>query len=252
MSCGQSPTLVTLATWVYAALVLLGTVAVLFAVQTADEEETAAGDLGPPRAVAGALLRASLPPVAVLGAVASVGVVVGDLDPATLGLGPTARSPGTVVVGLGLGVGVFLLSVVQVWALSRLGVDVGDTAAALYPDDYAGLGWYAVGYAGQSTMEEAIFRAGLVGAVPAVLPVSPPLAVVLAAVAFGLAHADRGVGGVVPATTAGLVYGAGFLLAGLPAVVAGHTLQNVLDAANKRFRAGSERFETPNADTDPD
>lgn len=252
MSGGRSPCVVTLATWVYAALALLGTVAVVFTVQTADDEEVTVGDPGPPRAVARALLRASLPPLAVLGAVAGVGFVVGDLDPATLGLGPAARGPGAVVVGLGLGTGVFLLSVVQVWLLSRLGVNVGDTAAALYPDDYAGLGWYAVGYAGQSTMEEAIFRAGLVGAVPAVLPVSPPLAVGLAAVGFGLAHADRGPGGVVPATTAGLVYGAGFLLAGLPAVVAGHTLQNVLDAANKRFRAASDRFETPGPDGDPD
>ena len=238
----------SLATVVYAALTLLGTAAVVFAVQTADEGETTLSDPGSPRTVARRLLQAGLPPVAVLGAVAVAGVAIGELDLTTLGLGSTARTPAAVAVGLGLGAGLSFLMILQVWLLDRLGVSVEDTAAGLYPDSYAGLGWYAVGYAGQSTMEEAIFRAGLVGAVPAVLPVSPPLAAVLAAVAFGLAHADRGPAGVVLTTTTGLVYGAGFLLVGLPAVVAGHTLQNVFDAANKRVRADSDRFTTPGAE----
>jgi CAAX amino terminal protease family. len=136
-------------------------------------------------------------------------------------------------------VGTYLLSVVQVWLLRRLGVSVGDLST-LYPERYRGLGWYAVGYAGQSTMEEAIFRAGLVGAVPVAVGVSPRVAVVVAAVGFGLAHADRGPAGVVVTGTTGLVYGVGFLTAGLPGVAAGHTLQNVLDAAGKRLRNGRQ------------
>ncbi|MEZ3144951.1 CPBP family intramembrane glutamic endopeptidase [Halobaculum sp. MBLA0143] len=235
----------SLATTVYAALALLGTVAVVFVVQTADEGEITASDLGPPRAVARGFLETSLPPLSVLAAVTAVGVVVGDLDLGTLGLGPAARTPAAVAAGLGLGAGMSVLAIVQVWLLGRLGVSVEDTAASVYPDSYAGLGWYTVGYAGQSTMEEALFRAGLVGAVPAVIPVSPPLAVVLGAVAFGLAHADRAPGGVVVTATTGLVYGVGFLLFGLPAVAVGHTFQNLVDATNKRFRADSDRFTTP-------
>lgn len=227
----------SLATAVYAGVTVLGTAAVLVAVQTADDGETGVGELGPPRAVARALLTAALSPVAVLAAVAGGGVVFGDLAPATLGLAPRAFTPAAVVIGLGLGVGVWLLSVLQVWLLRRLGVST-DGPDALYPEQYRGLGWYALGYAGQSTMEEGIFRAGLVGAVPVAVGVSPRPAVVVAAVAFALAHADRGPGGVVVAGTAGLVYGVGFLAVGLPAVIAGHTLQNVLDAAGKRLRDG--------------
>lgn len=229
---------VSLAATVYAAVTVLGTAALLVAVQTADDGEPATvGELGPPRAVARALLTAALPPVAVLAAVAGGGVVFGDLAPATLGLAPRAFTPAAVVIGLGLGVGVWLLSVLQVWLLRRLGVST-DGPDALYPEQYRGLGWYAVGYTGQSAMEEGIFRAGLVGAVPVAVGVSPRLAVVVAAVAFGFAHADRGPGGVIVTGTGALAYGVGFLVVGLPAVIAGHTLQNTLNAAGKRLRNG--------------
>ena len=229
---------VSLAATVYAAVTVLGTAALLVTVQTADDEETAAAaELGPPRAVARALLTAAFPPVAVLAAVAAGGVMLGNLAPTTLGVGPRAFTPAAVVIGLGLGGGVYLLSVVQVWLLPQLGVSV-EGVDGLFPERYRGLGWYAVGYAGQSTMEEAIFRAGLVGAVPVAVGVSPRLAVVVAAVAFGFAHADRGLGGVIVTGTAALAYGVGFLAVGLPAVIAGHTLQNTLDAAGKRLRDG--------------
>ena len=75
----------------------------MIAVQTADDGEAAIAELGPPRAVAQALLTAALPPVAVLAAVAAGGVLLGDLAPATLGVGPRAFTPAAVVVGLGLG-----------------------------------------------------------------------------------------------------------------------------------------------------
>ena|GEM_PF-1980295 len=226
-----------LATTVYAAVTVLGTAALLVAVQTPDDDGAAVAELPPPRAVARALLTAALPPVAVLAAVAAGGVVFGTLEPATLGLAPAAFTPGAVVVGLGLGFGVWLLSVVQEWLLRQFGVSA-EEADTFYPEQYRGLGWYAVGYAGQSTMEEGIFRAGLVGAVPVAVGVSPRAAVVVGAVVFGLAHADRGPSGVVVAGTAGLVYGVGFLTVGLPAVIVGHTLQSVLDAAGKRLRDG--------------
>ena len=229
---------VSLGATVYAAVTVLGTAALLVAVQTADDEETGAvGELGPPRVVARALLTATLPPVAVLVAVAVGGIFLGDLAPATLGVGPSAFTTAAVVVGLGLGSGVYVLSLLQVWLLPRLGVSVGDLNG-LFPEQYRWLGWYAVGYASQSTMEEAIFRAGLVGAVPVAVGVSPRVTVVVGAVAFGFAHADRGPGRVIVTGTAGLVYGVGFLTFGLPAVIVGHTLQNVLDAAGKRLRDG--------------
>lgn len=125
---------VSLAATVYAAVTVLGTAALLVAVQTADDEETAAAaELGPPRAVARALLTAAFPPVAVLAAVAAGGVLLGDLAPATLGVGPRAFTPAAVVIGLGLGGGVYLLSVIQVWLLPRLGVSV-DGMSGLFPE----------------------------------------------------------------------------------------------------------------------
>jgi len=228
---------VSFGTTVYAVVSVFGTAALLIAVQTADDGEAAIAELGPPRAVAQTLLTATLPPVAVLAAVAAVGIFLWGLSPATLGLASGAFTPAAIVVGLGLGVGVYLLSVIQVWLFRQLGVSIGDPIG-FSPEQYRGLGWYAVGYAGQSTMEEAIFRAGLVGAMPVAVGVSPRLAVVVAAVAFGFAHADRGLGGVIVTGTAALAYGVGFLAVGLPAVIAGHTLQNTLDAAGKRLRDG--------------
>jgi hypothetical protein len=89
---------VSLATTVYAAVTVLGTAAVLVAVQTADDGETAAAaELGPPRAVARTLLTTALPPLVVLAAIVAAGVFVGDLALATLGLGPRAFTPRAVV-----------------------------------------------------------------------------------------------------------------------------------------------------------
>jgi membrane protease YdiL (CAAX protease family) len=78
--------------------------------------------------------------------------------------------------------------------------------------------------------EELLFRATLVGAIPAGFGVSPWVMVGFSSVAFGVGHGAQGPAGIAVTGTLGAVLGVAFVLTGsFVVVVVAHYLVNALE-----------------------
>jgi membrane protease YdiL (CAAX protease family) len=198
----------------------------------------AVGPRSPPRERAGdrpelstgALLANVAVSQGLFGAVLVGAAVYAAVPASALGLAGT--TPAVLAAGALLGVALYAANEVGAAVADRVGIGHDESLrAALAPDSAAGwvllLGVVLPVIAG---FEELLFRAALVGAVPAGYGVSPWLMVGLSSVAFGAGHGAQGRAGVAVTTALGGVLGAAYVLTGsLLAVVVAHYLVNALE-----------------------
>lgn len=203
-------------------------VAVGSALRSDGEPDTPAVD--PPAFVR--MILVNFGPFGVVMAVAmGVAATVGDLSLATVGLGPDAVTLRASALGAALGLVLYPAHYVLIRLLRALGLGFTEMFGEMTPDDLGGLAYYGAGYLVTTSTEEAVYRAGLVGAGSAALGVGPWTAVVPAAVVFGLAHTGRGAGSVVSTAAMGVAWGAVFVELGFLAAALGHAVNNTTAAA---------------------
>jgi membrane protease YdiL (CAAX protease family) len=136
------------------------------------------------------------------------------------------------LVGVGLGLLLYVSNETMAVAFRRLGVETNDSLRELLaPDSPAGwavlLGTVLPVIA---VFEELLFRAALIGAISTGFAVSPWTMAVVSTVAFAVGHGVQGPGGVAVTGTLGFVLAAAFILTGsLFAVVVAHYLVNALE-----------------------
>jgi membrane protease YdiL (CAAX protease family) len=163
-----------------------------------------------------------------VGGIVAAGLVVGSFSLATIGLGRPV--PGQVGFGVAAGVAVFAVSRVTATLCTAAGISsAGGIAHLMEPETTAGIGGFAAATVVESTGEEVAFRAVLVGALAAVLGVSPWWLVAPAAVVFGAGHATEGRSAGVVTAVGGLGFGAAFVASGLVAAAAAHAVANVVE-----------------------
>ncbi len=147
-------------------------------------------------------------------------------------LGLSKLSPSVVGVGAALGTGLYLANEAGSTVADRVGIGHDERLRDLLaPDSPAG--WVAllgVVLPVVAGFEELLFRAALVGAIPAGFGVSPWAMAVVSSVAFGVGHGAQGRAGVVVTTVLGFALAAAFVLTGSFVVVAvAHYLVNALE-----------------------
>ena len=149
-----------------------------------------------------------------------------------LGLAPETLTPGTVGIGLAVGVGLYLGNEAAAALGRRRGLAVPtELRAALAPDTAAGwlllLGVVLPIIAG---FEELLFRGALIGVAAAGTGLPPWLLVVGSSVAFALGHGAQGRLGIVVTGLLGIGLGAVFVLTeSLLVVVVAHYVVNALE-----------------------
>ena len=158
----------------------------------------------------------------VLGA-AALGVAAGLGGVGLRRLGLTApRTPGSdFLVGVGVGVSIAVVAIVigstiAIWRLHQpIPVVGGDRVRVMVPTRPSERVWFLGLSVAAGICEELLFR----GLLPALLAAllhgpSPWLVILLAALAFGLAHAYQGVAGMVVTATLGAILGTVYLTIG--------------------------------------
>lgn len=147
-------------------------------------------------------------------------------------LGLAKRSPATLLAGAGLGLALYLANEVGATLADRFGIGHSEHLRELLaPDDPPGWALLLVVVLPViAGFEELLFRAVLVGVVPAAYGVSPWVMVGVSSVAFGVGHGAQGRGGIAVTGLLGAVLGAAFVVTGsLLAVVVAHYLINALE-----------------------
>jgi len=186
---------------------------------------------GPAPSTAGLLLNVTVTQLA-FGSLLALGAWLSAVPAGVLGLsGAWIDAAG---LGVVLGAGLTLTNEVGSAVTDRLGVGGEETLRELLAPDSTGE-WVlllVVVLPVIAGVEELLFRAALVGAVPAAYAVPAWAMVAVSSVAFGLAHGAQGPGGVAVAAGLGVVLGAAFLVTGsLVTVVVAHYLVNALEFA---------------------
>jgi membrane protease YdiL (CAAX protease family) len=154
-------------------------------------------------------------------------------------LGIATVGAGEVAVGTALGLALYLTNEVGSGLARRAGIGHDESLRDLLaPDSLAGwvllLGVVLPVIAG---FEELLFRAALVGAIPAGFDVSPWVMVGFSSVAFGVGHGAQGRAGIAVTGALGAVLAGAFVLTGsLVVVVVAHYLVNAVEFL---------RYETP-------
>lgn len=180
----------------------------------------------------------SFGPLGLVGGVAiAVAAVWGDLPLAVVGLGAASVTSQVVLIGGALGVGAYAVHHLLKRALEFAGFTYTELFEEMAPDDYPGVGFYALGYLVSTSTEEVVFRGLLMGAGAAALGVSPWYTLVPSAVLFGLAHTGRGSGSVVSTAAMGVLFGLVFLEFGLLAAAATHAVNNTTSAVTSAWRS---------------
>lgn len=164
----------------------------------------------------------------ILGGVAGAAVLVDGSPPD--GMGFAGTTGGDLGVGLAAGVGLFALSEATIVATSVVGLSYDADISALTPADAQGWAALAGGLMVQSSGEELIFRAALVGAAAAAVGVSTWAFVVPTAVVFGYIH-GTGPGGMIVAGVLGVALGGLFIAFGFLVVAVAHTVVNLAEFA---------------------
>ena len=136
------------------------------------------------------------------------------------------------VVGTGLGLGLYVANELGAASAKRLGFDPDETLRELLAPGTAG-GWLVlllVVLPIIAIFEELLFRAALIGALSAGFDVSPWLLAVGSSIAFGVGHGMQGRVGIVVTGALGFVLAAAFILTGsLLVVIVAHYLINALE-----------------------
>lgn len=153
-----------------------------------------------------------------------------DVPPGALGVGPVDR--GVVLVGLGLGVGLYLASEAATALAGRAGFAPDERLRRLLaperPVEWALL--LLVVLPVIAVTEELLFRGLLIGGFAAGFDVSLPLLVVTSSALFGLGHSAQGSLGVVVTAALGVALGTAYVATGsLLAVVVAHYTVDVLE-----------------------
>lgn len=169
-----------------------------------------------------------------LGAVLLGAAVLTEVPWSALGVTNTPWSTGlpAVAAGLCLGIALYVADEAVAAQLDAAGIDYSESLReGLTPETTTQ--WFlllAVVLPVVAGFEELLFRAALIGAVPAGFPVSPAVMVVLSTVVFGLGHGLQGLGGILVTGLLGSVLGIAFYLSGsLLLVVVAHYVVNALE-----------------------
>ncbi len=144
----------------------------------------------------------------------------------------TAGGTGTVIIGVGLGVILYLANEASITLFDRFGIGYSEALrGALAPSSIAG--WAVlllIVLPVIATAEELLFRAALIGGLEASLGVSPWLLVLVSSVLFAVGHGIQGMGGILVTGTLGIVLGVAYVLSGsLLLVVVAHYVINALE-----------------------
>jgi len=148
------------------------------------------------------------------------------------GLARDALTPETVLLGVGLGVALYVANEAGATVGGRFGLGDGERLrSALAPD--SALGWAALLFVVLpiiAAFEELLFRGALVGVLAAGYDVSPWLLAFGSSAAFGVGHGAQGRIGVLVTGTLGFVLAAAFILTqSLLVVIVAHYLVNALE-----------------------
>jgi len=164
----------------------------------------------------------------VFGTVVAVGTTVGSLSLDALGAGSTTGFDA--MVGVLAGLCGYALTHLLAALCSLAGVSSeGGFVHELRPETTAGTVGFAAATVVESTGEELVFRAVLVGVLGTVLGVSSWWLVVPVAFMFGVMHVTEGHAAAVATTGVGLLFGAVFVTNGLVAAATAHTVTNVAE-----------------------
>jgi membrane protease YdiL (CAAX protease family) len=142
--------------------------------------------------------------------------------------------PGATELAAGTALGVVLYGTNEVGSVlaERVGIDQDESLREMLAPDSTGQ-WLVLLFVVLPVIagfEELLFRATLVGAVPAGFGVSPWVMVGFSSVAFGVGHGAQGPAGIAVTTALGAVLATAFVLTGsLLAVVLAHYLVNALE-----------------------
>lgn len=138
----------------------------------------------------------------------------------------------TVLLGIALGIGLYLANEASVLVFDRLGIGYSDALrGALAPSSIGGWALLLIVVLPViAGVEELLFRAALIGGLEASLGISPWILVVLSAVFFAVGHGIQGMGGVLVTGTLGLILGLAFVLTNsLLLVIVAHYVVNALE-----------------------
>jgi membrane protease YdiL (CAAX protease family) len=160
------------------------------------------------------------------------GALYADVPATAFGAGVDAFSPRLVLVGVGLGLALYVANELGAAAGERFGLGGGDELReALAPE--SPLGWAVLLFLVLPVIagfEELLFRGALIGAFVAGFDVSPWAMAVVSSVAFALGHGAQGRLGIVVTGALGFVLATAFVLTGsLVVVVVAHYLVNALE-----------------------
>ncbi|MFC7073354.1 CPBP family intramembrane glutamic endopeptidase [Halovenus rubra] len=161
----------------------------------------------------------------VVGSPAVVGMAFWELAPETIGLNESVIA---LPLGIGVGCASFGVFVGVKTPFEAAGLSFSQPFEDAMPKTGWEMGCYAGGIAVASSAEELLFRGSLIGAMAAILSVSPWLLIVPSAILFGFAHADRGSGHIVVLTLLGIGWGILFVFSGLVAAAIAHVVTNGL------------------------
>ncbi|MFC4406973.1 CPBP family intramembrane glutamic endopeptidase [Haloarchaeobius iranensis] len=165
--------------------------------------------------------------VAVVGAAVLTGV-----PRAAMGLAPAAVGPAPLLVGVGLGVGLYVANEVGAAVAEGAGIEYDERLRSVLAPDSA-QGWAALlGFVLPlvAVFEEVLFRAAMVGVLAAGFGLSPWLLAVGSSLLFAAGHGLQGPAGVAVTGALGFVLAAAFVLTGsLVTVVVAHYLVNALE-----------------------
>ncbi len=158
-----------------------------------------------------------------------------DLPLATIGIGSDTGSLGPqVLVGGGVGAGIYLLDELGVVVLDQLGIEYAETLRqSLAPQDATGWAGLLFGVLPViALVEELVFRGILIGGMAAAVALPLPVLVIASSVAFALGHGLQGAGGVLVTGILGVFLGAVFVVTeSLLVVAVAHYVVNVLEFA---------------------
>jgi membrane protease YdiL (CAAX protease family) len=170
----------------------------------------------------------------VLGALVLGAAVVAGVPWEALGVTSASWNTGLPAIGVGLllGVGLYVADEAIAATLETLGIDHSETLReALTPE--AGRDWLLLLFVVLPIVagfEELLFRAALIGAIPAGFSVPPAVMVVVSTTVFALGHGLQGPGGILVTGLLGGVLGVAFLLSGsLLLVFVAHYVVNAIE-----------------------
>ncbi len=155
-----------------------------------------------------------------------------DVPATAVGLGASARTPETLVLGLGAGLALYTGNEFAGRIASRLGVNAPtQLREALAPTDARGWAVLLVVVLPLiAVFEEFLFRGVLIGAFRAGFGVSPWVLVVASSLVFGLGHGAQGRAGIFVSGLLGLVLGSVFVVSeSLVLVIVAHYVVNALE-----------------------